>query len=175
MIKIKKKLSLLTTLLLILTIFSVSVVSADPGVESDSVGQTIFVPEQEVQAASSDSTGDEVGILANPMGRIDCVAHEFGGALCDWRVAAGLKKIVYSHVTVTWEKWDSKTFTWKHVGVSRFDYEINPSKSVIEDQAGISLLVNGFYRAKLGGTIITQKDGTFAASASNPATFTVDK
>ncbi|MDL1163163.1 hypothetical protein P0100_19230 [Yersinia pestis] len=167
-----KKLSLLTTLLLVLTIFSVSIVSADPSVESGSVGQTNFVPEQ--QTSSTDSVGEEVGILANPMGTISCVPTSAGGALCDWRVAAGFKKIVWSHVTVTFEKWNSSTFTWSHVHTTNFDYEINPSKAVIEDQAGIGMLVPGFYRAKLGGTIITQKDGTFVASASNPATFTVE-
>lgn len=127
-----------------------------------------------MQTTTNASAEDEVGILANPMGRIDCETHQYGGAFCDWKVAAGVKKIVWSHVTVTWERWDSKNFTWNHVGVSRFDYEVNPSKVVIEDQAAISMLVPGFYRAKLGGTIITQRDGTFVASAKAPATFTVE-
>lgn len=163
----KKIVSLVSALLLILTIFSVSFVSADPGLESGIVGETIFVPEKEQQVTSSDN----VSVLANPMGRIDCVATSTGGAICDWRIAAGFKKINYSNVQVIFEKWEN--FAWKYVSTSNFNYPVNPPKSVIEDQAGIGMLNPGFYRARLGGTFLTVEDGRFVASAETPATFTV--
>ncbi|WP_147385186.1 hypothetical protein [Paenibacillus thiaminolyticus] len=164
----KRIFSLASALLLLVTIFSVSIVSAASEVEIRA-GETIFVPQQEQQATSSENTST----FANPMGRIDCVPTSAGGAICDWRIAAGLKKINYSNVTVTFEKLNRATFTWEYVSKQTFNYPVNRAKSVIEDQASIGILTSGFYRATLGGTITT-RNGTYVASSETPATFTVE-
>ncbi|WP_197259514.1 hypothetical protein [Paenibacillus dendritiformis] len=164
----KRIFSFASALLLFVTIFSVSIVSAAPEVEIRA-GETIFIPQKEQRAPSSDNAST----FANPMGRIDCEPTSAGGAICDWRVAAGLKKINYSNVKVTFEKLNRATFTWEYVSQQTFNYPVNPAKSVIEDQASIGMLSSGFYRATLGGTITT-RNGTYVASAESPATFTIE-
>ncbi|MGX4588269.1 hypothetical protein [Paenibacillus chitinolyticus] len=162
----KKLFSLALTFLLTFT-FLIGSIEAAPISSNDTAGDTSFTSRDKLQKSNEPT-------MANGFGTIFCSETGVGGAICDWSIRVSGDKINYSNVSVKFEKWNSTVFRWEYVSTSTFNYVVNPSKTLIQDQARIGILQAGFYRAVLGGTFTCTENGVFVATANNPSTFTVN-
>lgn len=92
---------------------------------------------------------------------------------CDWNIQVGGDVINYSNVKVIIEK-NHGLFGggWKHYTSTSYNWPVNPPLATIRNQAHYQL-PKGSYRAKLGGTFTTVKNGVYSAIANGHHFFEV--
>ncbi|MGG3887415.1 hypothetical protein [Brevibacillus panacihumi] len=157
----KKLISLMLTMLLVM--LSSSFALAQTSIQSQ--GSTVYIPEN--AAVSSD-----VSPTATALGVIQCIAQGNRG-YCDWNIKVSDDYINYSAVWVIYEQWNSSTGKWTIVETDRFEYRVNPASRIIANQSEFYAYEPGLYRAKLGGTFTTIKNGVYVAGANDPSNFRI--
>ncbi|CAI8927709.1 putative DUF5626 domain-containing protein [Brevibacillus sp. IT-7CA2] len=159
----KKFISLMLVTLLVMLSSSFALAKTP----SQSEGSTIYTPENA-------SLSSEVSPTATALGVILCDDIDGDTAYCNWNIKVSDDYISYSAVWVIYELWNSSTGKWTTVDTDRFEYPVNPAVPIIENQSVFIADEPGYYRAKLGGTFTTVKNGVYVAGANNPSNFTIE-
>ena len=93
-------------------------------------------------------------------------------AYCPWTIKVGGDTISYSNVRVYLEKHYGMYKGWKAYKTFKFDYQIYRPTSTIRNEASAQL-TKGKYRATLGGSFLTVKNGRYDAIANGKSYFEV--
>ncbi|WP_146551276.1 hypothetical protein [Rummeliibacillus sp. SL167] len=92
---------------------------------------------------------------------------------CPWTIEVGGDVIVQSKVIVYLEKdYGFLNGGWKNYSTFSFNYPVNIPTSTISNEASFRLS-KGAYRAKLGGSFITAKNGVYSAIANGASYFEI--
>ncbi|MEK4013320.1 hypothetical protein [Peribacillus sp. FSL M8-0224] len=145
---------------------------AEPTIDLDSLpnlANTDYSP-------NSLSNGNESVItpygLSFARGTVGCYVIS-KSAYCPWTIQVGGDVIAYSNVKVTIQKHHGfLKGGWKNYKTHNFSYPINRPTSTIRNESSDRLSA-GKYRAKLGGTFRTVKNGTYSAIANGYSYFEV--
>lgn len=134
--------------------------------ELPNTGEATFTPD------SKNNEEFQTFGLSFARGTIGC--YTIGSnAYCPWTIQVGGDVVNYSNVVVYLER--NEGFLnggWERYSTFNFNYRVNVPTSTIRNEASFRL-PKGSYRAKLGGSFITVKNGKYSAIANGPSYFEI--
>lgn len=134
-------------------------------VVQSNIGSTTFSPE------SSEGEFQTFG-LSFARGTISCMVMG-NDAFCPWTIQIGGDVFSYSNVKVTLYRDEGfLNGGYEVYATSSFNHRVIDGGSYLRNEAQWRL-PKGHYKAYLGGTFTTVKNGVYSAVASNPAVFEI--
>lgn len=140
--------------------------------EVTSVGNTATTDYAPINKKTGTGGGVSTFGLDFARGTVSCYSIS-NNVYCPWTIQVGGDVISYSNVTVEIQK-DHGFLNggWEPHKTLPFNYRINTPSSTIRNE-GSTTLSDGAYRARLGGTFTTVKNGVYGAWANGWSYFEV--